>query len=572
MPPRRALVVQHASAPAPRPKAPAKAPAPPKLYRWTTVKTTLSSNTAVGASEARQSVSPRIWTGSQEEFFAILPELGDKHGVASKQIEQPAVFLKSTDTAGMSVAAVSHDIISLKLTRRFSPTKKFKADAGVPASVNSNGAESTAAMEVDQPAPAVRQVPHPLPPEIEALIDAFVNIKPVLCIATKECIAELWNAALPDEAAVAYLGFYAILSVTETCTPVSVEGVGQVEWRFILKWEQGGEEHLGFSEAPPTRPWWCPNPQQSQSPPVNIPASTEIYAAQQRASANFPFINVPLRARCPSLLPFHLLVDPHAGDFHGAAEDRCGWLCTACGRLNRDMAMRHRSCRSARCAATAVAQSGYSIPLDRIRTPHDALPQREPYYKGLARPADEEFADGMRVFRWRIDGGPALTSVFAGNSASLQRDATDLLVRIQRECELVRASFGSLYFEYSSDAPDDWPDCLRSATAHISTRLEEYAGIRGSVESISVRGWVEKGMLRQTPETLPVHGYAAILCLGKDVELEFIRKTSGRKKVAEFSLRLAHGDILVLEKGSLEYLIGRDGTSILVMVAGERDT
>jgi hypothetical protein len=221
-----------------------------------------------------------------------------------------------------------------------------------------------------------------------------------------------------------------------------------------------------------TRPWWRPSsgPHDDIQSTFNPPSddndtSTPRFMRLRTQSHNYAFRNNPIAARCPSILPLHLLVPHYDSSELGfgpgqAAEGQKGWYCTACGKLNRVIMMRHRRCTSSACTSkgkTAWGEGGYSVPLDSIRNPHQTLPIYLPNNTlpfGVDEPTVTTWPDGMLVLWYCLSASAAgqtpqqevsARHIFTCNAPSLQVEATELLDNIQSGCELVRDNKDGLF-------------------------------------------------------------------------------------------------------------------------------
>ncbi|KAJ7777469.1 hypothetical protein B0H16DRAFT_1712470, partial [Mycena metata] len=422
-------------------------------------------------------------------------------------------------------------------------------------------------------------VPHPIPKELQVLVDAYIHNIPVLCIASNACMTEAWSAALPGEVEFAYLGFHTVVGVQEVRIPQLNEAPapgdlsGRVKWEFKLQWSPGGEEELGLPsdtlEAEVAAPWWLPQSTRTEnvvaepSSPSNFPdddLSAPEYKRQRLRSPNYAFKDTPIAHRCPSILPLHLLV-PHNDDTElgfGPIEERRGWYCEECGKLNRVMQMRHRRCSSLLCRSkkSEWAVGGYSLPLESIRSPQDKMPVYLPTTTlplAVSQPTHVVWPDGMSVLHYALGvrastvgalgseqstkraWGPAgeifAKLIFTGNAPSLQLDATELLDSIQTGCELVREAIDSPYFSHTVavDLDTPRPTCLGRAGEVIAKSVKKYLCAENqemSIHRLFVKGWVDSGS--RGTDFLSIGGSgncAAIMCLGHGLTLKIYPKS-----------------------------------------------
>ena len=166
-----------------------------------------------------------------------------------------------------------------------------------------------------------------------------------------------------------------------------------------------------------------------------------------------------LQNHCHNLLPLgvHAELGPHtsSGPFPK------GWYCTDCGKLNKQIFLRHRRCSSSSCQVTLIcftschyidmgteksnagnAQSaaGYAVRLAFAREHPQALP--------LVAPANlvpktvlttvSAWADGMHTYCYALNDKVAAKHVFTSNRDNLQKEANFLFRAIQEHVELRR--------------------------------------------------------------------------------------------------------------------------------------
>ena len=77
-----------------------------------------------------------------------------------------------------------------------------------------------------------QRIPFKIPPEIQALIDAYIQNTPVVVIASRSSIAESWRLELSEEFAYVYMGFFRVIGVQVSCS-FFLHGICK---RFIFLW------------------------------------------------------------------------------------------------------------------------------------------------------------------------------------------------------------------------------------------------------------------------------------------------------------------------------------------------
>ena len=185
------------------------------------------------------------------------------------------------------------------------------------------------------------------------------------------------------------LGFFRILGVQETRvkddnSKVSKVpngcSVGQVQWRFHLEWAPGGEEII-LPDHPKDSldwPWWnekakgpplsvapeTPTAQEAETrdmpsqnaaqadEPENRYPTTSKYRQARMSNHEYKFRHCPLSEAYDSVVPEQVLAP--FGRQHSDRVFPRGWLCTKCGRLNFQQALRHRKCPSSLCKVSKL--------------------------------------------------------------------------------------------------------------------------------------------------------------------------------------------------------------------------
>jgi hypothetical protein len=105
---------------------------------------------------------------------------------------------------------------------------------------------------------------------------------------------------------------------------------GRVKWKLRFHWTPGGEDLLPDGQNL-ISPWW-----------TSIPRGGED---NRRTPATTYMDRKDLQNYCHNLLPRDVLAElgPHTS---GVPR---GWYCVDCGKLNKQIFLRHRSCSSSSC-------------------------------------------------------------------------------------------------------------------------------------------------------------------------------------------------------------------------------
>jgi hypothetical protein len=207
-------------------------------------------------------------------------------------------------------------------------------------------------------------VPTPIPDELQALIDAYLNSNPVGIFAAGKHMRGFWglDSAQKKEIGYGFMGFYRVLRVWESVVggdgsdPVPCNGIikARVQWKFRMKWEPGGEDWQTVEREKLESPWWnsslkaqglsvMPQPEMEDSDEE----STEAYRNARRLNPIFAQRHCFFGQRFFSVLPLHLLA-PVETEMPDSSLQR-GWYCQDCGKLNFRYYMRHRRCGSSYC-------------------------------------------------------------------------------------------------------------------------------------------------------------------------------------------------------------------------------
>lgn len=227
-------------------------------------------------------------------------------------------------------------------------------------------------------------IPPQLPDEIAALVDAYVFGRPLSVMISRDRLKESWGVEVKKEFGYVMLGFFKILGLREIRVKSDNMKVsklanglcaGQVQWRFHLEWAPGGEEII-LPDHPKDSfdwPWWnekvkdatssatfetsvsseaetqetSPNDGAETEEPENRYPTTPRYRQVRIANHEYKFRNCPLSDAYDSVVPEQVLAP--FGRQHSDRVLPRGWLCTKCGRLNFQQALRHRKCPSSSC-------------------------------------------------------------------------------------------------------------------------------------------------------------------------------------------------------------------------------
>lgn len=215
-------------------------------------------------------------------------------------------------------------------------------------------------------------VPLPIPDEIRALVDAYINCMPVGVFAGKKYLQGFWGLKLmrEEEFGYAFMGFYRVSRVWECLSGGDGDAAkdaskARVRWRFRMKWEPGGEDWQVRERDKLSSPWWNPTlkaqglsifPQPDSEDSDD--ESTLEYRLARKRNPNFERRRCFFNQAFYSVLPLHLLA-PVDAEIPDSALPR-GWHCEGCGKLNFRSYLRHRRCSSSYCEVCALC-SGTDI-------------------------------------------------------------------------------------------------------------------------------------------------------------------------------------------------------------------
>ncbi|KAJ4468292.1 hypothetical protein J3R30DRAFT_3560634 [Lentinula aciculospora] len=297
------------------------------------------------------------------------------------------------------------------------------------------------------------RVPIQDPPEIQVLVDAYIQDTPILAIASRDAMLAYCGASigkdLSPEFQYMYMGFFRIHSVKEECvfrpSSSSAAGIlvssdyafGRVQWRFGLEWICAGEEKLGVpTHLELSRPWWrdatdwrTPDVSVNQDVIMDSPTSfalvkssassvipTDILDANDsinESSSRFlerrqeelrdPSQRNSLGLLCPSIVWLALLTSNSVNIGVGDIGSPRGWYCSSCGKLNLQRYFRRRKCDSTFCQDTSLTACDPHR-LDIIRFVGQLSPLVFPLntMPNYIDPLITEWNDGMRTVTYRV--------------------------------------------------------------------------------------------------------------------------------------------------------------------------
>ena len=137
---------------------------------------------------------------------------------------------------------------------------------------------------------------------------------------------------------------------------------GQVRWKFRLQWSSGGEESIFPKHRDElTHAWWSPPPpchvtkgkgKGSENEPLDPDPedsfpTTLKYRELRTQNSEYKWRRSPLKDLYYCLFPAHILM-PFTSQLPDINFPR-GWICSTCGRMNFQAAIRHRKCPGPLC-------------------------------------------------------------------------------------------------------------------------------------------------------------------------------------------------------------------------------
>ncbi|KAF6752109.1 hypothetical protein DFP72DRAFT_906140 [Ephemerocybe angulata] len=471
-----------------------------------------------------------------------------------------------------------------------------------------------------------------LPSEIRALIDAYVAGMPVVIVASRSRIAELFMGGArdgesgqknlqksgfgvpPKECGFGWLGLFRILGLEEKRVAVGstvrkdramASAVACVQWRFRVEWMPGGEGIFKENAAiglDLSRPWWSIPPPPSgsgvvgmasvaaasasavsrglrsssalgprlsavaagkqperrglDSPSVHLGSASESVSEKIGIETTTPELYLHARQVHPSYrsgpgteLYASLLPQPLLAEFNSFISNDVfpsGWFCAAGGKVNFQVAMRHRKCQSMKCLQDTKPATTYAQDLADIRGPHSYSPCCLPFNdcSDSVLGTSTSWNNGMRTLSYYYGLGakprvsaPAeaqpeeerkvwIKHVFTCNLAHLQKVASEMIHVLQMEVELRRKveDVSNPFFECAYDLSPSVgaavPDCLVKAGELLAKRVSAYAeiGVEAmEVSKLKVLAWMAPGKWMNQDVLRAKSSPVAVLCLGSDV-------------------------------------------------------
>ncbi|KAJ8494791.1 hypothetical protein ONZ45_g13116 [Pleurotus djamor] len=397
----------------------------------------------------------------------------------------------------------------------------------------------------DQSSDAMQSLPfhEDLPPDIEALINAYINNEPIVLIIP----GNKSPCSNHHEFPYIFLGFYQSIDFRhqETYRPNPVTNdfgkSGTVSWRFRLKWSLGGEYLFGHPCEVVDKPWW--RVEAYNQPPQNLPemAPTPTYRFRRAARLRDGGI-VPEDAILPDigmgyncLFPAHLVRMQSELDSDETFSE--GWLCSDCGLLNHRKNFRHYICLNPRCE-TQRNEPGYVLEIDQVRMPPEAMPLSAPQQCPMLSEDPFTSSDGMQVLNYSCDAYKFVKHIFTHNSSYLQDDATKLFHDIQRtvmlqyyndSCFTSTIGFDFLKLGTPAASPLNPKAYLtvQGLRTLIATSSFNYGFVKLNAElnDISILAWPSPGSERIRRNIDATSDYIFMLCLGNPVMVTLRRQT-----------------------------------------------
>ncbi|KAF6743756.1 hypothetical protein DFP72DRAFT_1177627 [Ephemerocybe angulata] len=297
----------------------------------------------------------------------------------------------------------------------------------------------------------------------------------------------------------------------------TASAVACVQWRFRVQWMPGGEGIFKKDAAiglDLSRPWWSIPPPPSgsgvvgmasvaaasasavsrglrslstlgsrlsavaagkqperrglDSPSVHLGSASESVSEKIGVETTTPELYLHPRQAHPSYrsapgteLYSSLLPQPLLAEFNSFISNDVfpsGWFCSACGKVNFQVAMRHRKCTSLKCLQDTQPATTYAQDLADIRGPHSCSPCCLPFNdcSDSVLGTSTSWNNGMRTLSYYYPpSGPAeaqpeepspescirkvwVKHVFTCNLAHLQKAASEMIHVLQTEVELRR--------------------------------------------------------------------------------------------------------------------------------------
>ncbi|KAF9456067.1 hypothetical protein BDZ94DRAFT_1276582 [Collybia nuda] len=405
-----------------------------------------------------------------------------------------------------------------------------------------------------------RYFPSILPPEVQALLDAYVSVRPVVVIASRAILLDNWGISLPTEMTFSYLGFFRVRRVWENQVTGSLNressgrdrATGRVEWCLQCEWAASAQESDPSNLFYRPEAWWAPQRGKGKERAKSDgddgetdTESSETYRIQRAAHPNYKYRRTAVQHGFESPLPIHV----RAPDRPGLPDELfpLGWHCTSCGKLNFRATLRHRTCSSSFCKERPMPES-YALPLWFLRDPQQRLPVPMPY-NTYPNGVDVRYTvrdNDMRAYTYVVSGDKdesvSVKHIFTCNSQHLQEDATQLLEAFQLDVPMQRkmgkTSLPYFYFEFSSGEAsgilpspptttwEDAPPCVLKAKEHLMSRAHVYGEKpEVTVNTLSILAWISTGTRKGGSSLDCKTNSIIIMCLGADTVISVVPKS-----------------------------------------------
>ncbi|KAI0343310.1 hypothetical protein BDW22DRAFT_1356923 [Trametopsis cervina] len=359
-----------------------------------------------------------------------------------------------------------------------------------------------------------RQVvmPSELPPEVQHLEECQLYGIPVSIVVNRD--SNLLPFSLSKEFGVVYLGFFKLSDSKHTILSSRMEAAdgsltATVRWHYRFEWIPGGDA-IPEGTDQPTRPWWSPNIVSEEEP--------TLY----------------------SLLPMHLSSDfarfgGHHVPMSSEVNNRLGWHCASCGRLN----VQRQLCFQ-QCSSCGTGNGLTAVGSMYVRDPHRMSPDSRPvdtYPNGVACDILDAGNDGMRTFVYTVRRNVTIKHLFTCNRSTVQKTANQFFSDVQMQVPLTWQSAKTVlasgpYFTYLAGSGheggahavpwDQVPACvsaIRSTMCDLAAREARHAGLQ--IDQMTMLGWHTSGN-RKGPVIPATKTTVTLLCLGADVELSIV--------------------------------------------------
>ncbi|OCH96270.1 hypothetical protein OBBRIDRAFT_830158 [Obba rivulosa] len=357
------------------------------------------------------------------------------------------------------------------------------------------------------------------PPEVKALLDCF-DCKMLVTLIICET-SSLLPFKFPAGRGCAFLGLFNVTNVgieeTLRDDPTTGERTFEAVWHFQFSWVPGGEvPHPEGKQL--TSPWWT--------------GASCVTPADLNTILVKPFM-IP-----QYLLSADLLLQ-EAFQSSAAEEVSTGWYCVGCGKLNVQRNFRFQKCDHCLLGNDSRIPA---VDADVVRDGYKIAPASYPFDRhadGITL-STMTAADGMRVFRYQMNGVGVVTHLFTGNVDALLQYPSELFKQFQASVELVSRGlktgvaagpyytyFAGSHVEYDplSMAWSKVPECVANARDLMVSNGLAY-GTRAvfSIDQLTVLAWTKCGSRRGCIVSAKDTD-VAIFCLGADVELSISLKS-----------------------------------------------